>query len=331
MFKNNEETNEMDRANAMKASSFVIQMADFYDELASNVKGKGRLLINQGNLIQVNDAITEIETMLPGIREHAREVEENKIRISYRNTPQASERLINMETKNAVDKNPTVINAMQQIENLKDYRAELIGEQKKVLSKEYQQELRNREAQQQVESTLQQANRSNVSKTAQQVEERQKKPLTTEQKNKITTAVDPVPPKTAGKENIVVSQKAKEVEASGKNQKDEELSTLASAAQNTPDPQYRSDEDWNPDKAEQMGSILNFAPTLYNRNNQAHQNLVNALKDRLQRFDEVRKKVGSENFDSFKDFYEHIMRSTSAMEAEGMFNMAKEAYKDCIS
>ena len=77
-----------------------------------------------------------------------------------------------------------------------------------------------------------------------------------------------------------------------------------------------------------MGSILNFAPTLYNRNNQAHQNLVNALKDRLQRFDEVRKKVGSENFDSFKDFYEHIMRSTSAMEAEGMFNMAKEAYKE---
>ena len=266
--------------------------------------------------------------MLPGIREHAREVEENKIRTSYRNTPQASERLINMQTSNAVDKNSTVVDAMEQIENLKDYRAELIGEQKRVLSKEYQQELRRREAQQQVESTLQQANRSNVSETVQKVEENQKKPLTTEQKNKITTAVDPVPLKTTGKENIVVSQKAKEVEASGKNQKDEELSTLASAAQNTPDPQYRSDEDWDPDKAEQMGSILNFAPTLYNRNNQAHQNLVNALKDRLQRFDEVRKKVGSENFDSFKDFYEHIIRSTSAMEAEGIFNMAKEAYKE---
>lgn len=323
-----EEINEMDRANAAKASSFVSQMADFYDDLAPNVKGKGRLLINQGNLIQVNDAIAEIETMLPGIREHAREVEENKIRTSYRNTPQASERLINMQTSNAVDKNPTVVNAMEQIENLKDYRAELIGEQKRVLSKEYQQKLRRREAQQKVESTLQQANRSNISETVQKVEENQKKPLTTEQKNKIITAVDPVPLKTTGKENIVVSQKAKEVEASGKNQKDEELSTLASAAQNTPDPDQKSNDDWDPDAAEQMSSILNFAPTLYNRNNQAHQNLVNALKDRLQKFDEVRKNIGSNNFDSFKDFYEHIMRSTSAMEAEGMFNMAKEAYKE---
>jgi len=76
-------------------------------------------------------------------------------------------------------------------------------------------------------------------------------------------------------------------------------------------------------------SFSNLAPpTFINNNNQADRDLVNTLKDRLQKFDEVRKRVGSDNFSSFRNFYEHIIRSTSPMKAEGMFNMAKQAYKE---
>lgn len=345
-----------EKENLQKAVEHVKYIADAHDALPTNIVGRSQLLWQAGNLKFVEDAMSDLQNELPAIQQKAREKAEIKVRNDYGNSPQLSQRLADLETNKILANEPVMVKYNTSLENLKNRRASIITKIEELQSSKGQAALKEEAKKSKIEKTLNSVTKDNVEQNIAQVEKIQEKPLTNVQKNKITNNLNPEPIKA---EDVVpkttVSPKiAKIAENSTPQEKDEELSTLASmiakpteggnrvggrkttTTTESTDPDAAVVEDMDPDAAynsseeegENFQSLLLLNPTEYNENDVQQKELINALKNRLKVQDETRKKAGGDNHSSFEDFFNYTVRATSPLEAEKIFNMTKQAYKE---
>ena len=175
-----------------KAVDFTYEMANYYDSLAPHKQKNPHYLINYGNLLQINDAITEVESKMPKIREGAREYEENQIRLNNEGASNIDE-IIAEQIEGAIDKNISVVTAKEQLDNLKFIKAKALQQEENLHSEEYQEMVQKAVDTKKVKEIIKTTNRANIEDNIVAIETIQEAPLTQEQEAELENTINPEP------------------------------------------------------------------------------------------------------------------------------------------
>lgn len=333
--KEDESVSEENKIHIDKAIDFTNQMADYYDVLSSEQQRDQKHLINYGNLLQVENAIDEIESQLPSLRERAREYEEHQIRLNNDDNEIIKQKIAELDTNDVIENSILVSNALENIENLKNLRAEIIEEQRYLQSDEYQQEVYEKEKIKEINNLINTANRGNKEEVANQVEEIQQEPITLEQKDEIEKTINPT--ERVDIEPTTESEKI-EKEAIENNEKDEEhkklikeVNTLEEVDEAFDDPDAKIDNNSTQDnvnKIEQKKTFdLLLSPIMYKAKDKKQRKYIDYLKNKLEGFEQLRENLGGD-YTTFEELFKHVIRETSPIEAESVYNLVKQAYKE---